>query len=466
MKHLCRASVLLMFIPAMIMAQSTQPGAPGLGDSLYPNFGNGGYDVQHYTLDLSITPASGNIDGITTIDARATQDLSSFNLDLIGLQVESTIVNGAGATFTRNGQELTITPDHPIANQSLFSVMVGYSGIPEAMESVAIALPTGWIRYGRTTPCPCSFVVSEPDGAANFYPVNDHPLDKATYSLRVTVPKPYEVAANGVLMGISDNGDTTTTHTEVTAPMASYLTTINISQFDKATEAGTHGVPIRNYFEVGLNPAYAALFAQQDEMIGYFESLFGSYPFDVYGALVLNNDFNSALEDQTLSVFGKNTLDPSGDNLAIPHELAHQWFGDSVSLSDWSDIWLNEGFATYAEGLWIEHESGRQALDAWARDLYQQLDPERSLPPPMTPPADDLFNISVYLRGGLTLHALRLHVGDSAFFQILQQWYTQHRDGSVTTAELIALANHISGEDLSGLFHDWLYAQPLPPFPT
>ncbi|MFN8452757.1 MAG: M1 family metallopeptidase, partial [Anaerolineae bacterium] len=342
MRRLVGFGVLFLLVGVLtVFAQGDQPGAPGMGDSLYPGFGNGGYDVQHYTLNLSIEPKTGEITGDTLIDAAATEDLSSFNLDLIGLDVSAVTVDGQAAAFARDGQELTITPVQPLASGAAFTVEVRYAGVPEAMTSVAIPVPTGWVAYDGDG-CPCSFVISEPDGAANFYPVNDHPLDKATYTLIVTVPKPYNVALNGVVTGVTDNGDTTTTTSEVNAPMASYLTMIDVSQFDLVTEPGTAGgVPIRNYFEVGVDDATRALFDRQDEMMAYYESLFGAYPFDVYGAVMLNIETGTALETQTLSIFGTDTVstDNSESEVTIAHELAHQWFGDSVSVGDWSDIW-------------------------------------------------------------------------------------------------------------------------------
>ncbi len=477
MKQFLTLALLLLMSAALIVApasaQTAQPGAPGLGDSLYPGFGNGGYDVQHYTLDLTFDPESGRLDGDVTLEATATETLSAFNLDLIGFEIASIQVDGADATFTRARQELTITPAAPLAAGADFTVEVTYSGVPKAISSVALPVQVGWIRWQRGADCPCSIVMSEPDGSANWFPANDHPLDKATYTFHVTVPKPYEVAANGVLIDIVDNGmvggaDTTTT-TEMSQPMASYLATVNIAQFDLVTEPGTHGVPIRNYFQVGIPQASRDQFARQDEMIGFYESTYGEYPFDVYGAVVVDQNLGGALETQTLSIFGKDTVAPSfsDSELVIAHELAHQWFGNSVSLADWGDIWLNEGFATYAEGLWIEHSEGAEALNRWAIQLYTGLGRDRfsGLEPPGKPPANDLFNMSVYERGGLTLHALRLRVGDEVFFELLNQWYERNRDSSVRTADLIALAEELSGQDLSDFFDEWLYAEKLPPIP-
>ena len=441
-------------------------GASGLGDSLYPGFGNGGYDVQHYRLDLAVSDVGAStLNGVTTIEAKATQDLSAFNLDFIGFTIAGITVDGQPAEFSRSGQELTITPATPLAANELFTVEVTYNGAPEAIESVAIPVPTGWVNFGRG-----SFVLSEPDGAANYYPVNDHPLDKATYTFRVTVPKPFAVAANGVLADTIDHGDSTTFVWEARDPMASYLTTVNISEFEVETEEGPNGIPIRNYYAVGLDAAIRAPFARQAEMLAFFGEIFGPYPFEVYGSVVMNTEVGTALEAQTMAIFGVDMInleDISSAERIIAHEVAHQWIGNSVSLADWSDIWLNESFAAYAEGLWVEHTEGREALDAWVRDRYEHVVESREkMTPPGKPAADSLFNDGVYAWGALGLHALRIEVGDKAFFAILRTYFGRFEGGNVRTADFIAVAEEVSGQELGAFFDSWLYSEEIAPMPA
>jgi aminopeptidase N len=443
-----------------------EAGAPGLGDSLYPNFGNGGYDVRHYTLDLSIKHFStSDLHGVVTIEAGALQNLNTFNLDFVGFDIAGIRVNGKPAEFSRDGQELTITPADPLPQGDGFNVEVTYDGRPQAMRSVALPVETGWvISEGE------SFVISEPDGAVTFFPANDHPLDKATYTLRVTVPNPFEVAANGVLTETSNNGTNTLYVFEVNQPMASYLVTINIADFDLETMDGPNGIEIRNYYAVGLPDGMSGAFADQAEMITFFSDTFGPYPFDVYGAVVMNTRIGTALEAQTLSIFGSDMIfldDRTYTNAVIAHELSHQWFGDSVSVADWRDIWLNEGFATYAEGLWLEHEEGRSALDEWVKDLYGYVVDARSyISPPGEPPSDDLFNGGVYDWGALTLHALRLEVGDEAFFKILKTYFGRYENVNASTDDFIAVAEEVSGKDLGAFFEGWLYSKDIAPIPS
>jgi aminopeptidase N len=452
--------------PSAAPSVDVQPGAAGAGDSLYPNLGNGGYDVQHYTLDLTVNDvATGDLSGQTVIDARTTQTLSSLNFDFIGFEIQGITVNGQPAEFERGRQELSVTPSSPLAENESFTVEVRYRGAPGEMDSIAIPIQTGWITFDGG-----SFVLSEPDGAASFYPVNDHPLDKASYTFRVTVPDPYEVAANGVLTETIANEGTTTFVFEAREPMASYLATVNIDEFDLETSQSENGVPIRNYFPTGSPEAMRRPFERQGEMIDYFGEIFGAYPFEVYGALVIDTAFGAALETQTMSIFSKAMIDPNeleGSESVVAHELAHQWFGDSVSLADWRDIWLNESFATYAQGLWTEHTRGSEALNQWVREIYAYvLENRQSMTPPGEPTAERLFNAGVYYWGALGLHALRLEVGDETFFEILQTYHERFKGGNASTADFIAVAEEVSGKELSAFFDSWLYSENLAPIPA
>jgi aminopeptidase N len=252
--------------------------------------------------------------------------------------------------------------------------------------------------------------------------------------------------------------------------MASYLSTVNIGEFDEEIGKSPHGVPLRNFYPAGSKAALRRPFARQGEMLDFYSQTFGPYPFEVYGSLVIDTDVGSALEDQTLSLFGMDMLDPGNvqeTELTVAHELSHQWFGDSISVGDWGDIWLNEGFATYAEGLWIEHTEGAAALNDWVRKIYRDVvDAGNDMVPPGSPPADDLFNLGVYDRGGLTLHALRLKLGDKVFFDLLHTYYDRFKGGNARTNDFIAVAEEISGQDLQTFFDGWLYADQLPPIPA
>lgn len=431
----------------------------GLGDSLYPELGNGGYDVAHYTLELSFDPRADVLTGIATIAASATDDLDTFNLDFVGYEIIDLLVDDRPAAVTRVGRELTIEPTAMVPAGEAFSVRVEYTGPPGPTPSRALPFHVGW----RTATNGTRYVAAEPDGAAAWFPANDHPLDKATFTFRVTVPDPLLAIANGVLTDtITDVGSTTRVY-EMAQPMPTYLATVVIGALavvDDAAATTAAGVPIRNV----LPPAIAAdpppALAQQGEMLAFLEGVFGPYPFDVYGIAVVP-EFPAALENSTLSLFGEGLMDAGILDSVLVHELAHQWFGDHVTPGDWGDVWLNEGFATYAEWLWLEHTAGPEALAEITAATREQMI-LAGLPPPGTPPPADLFNASVYRWGGLTLHALRSEIGDDAFFATLRTYVDRHGGGTARTEDFVAVAEEISGERLDRLFDAWLYGESVP----
>ena len=443
-----------------------QPGAAGLGDSLYPNFGNGGYDVQSYDLDLNVqTVATSALNGLTKIQAKATQNLSRFNLDFIGFSVDDVTVNGRRAQFSRNGQELTITPVQPIEDGEEFAVTVKYNGSPIQIASAAGPPQAGWITFKGG-----SFVMGEPDGAATYYPVNDHPLDKATYTFRVTVPKPYQVAANGILTKTIDSRETTTYLFKAPDPMASYLATLNIAKkFNLATGKAPDGTPIRNYFADGILPSLLKPFDLQPKMVGFFSHLFGPYPFEVYGSVVINTgtaSAGSALETQTLSIFGIDQLEGPEAEQIVAHELSHQWFGNSISIADWHDIWLNESFATYAQGLWIEYTKGHAVFNRWIKSECSFVSKNiADFIMPGKPKANDLFNLGVYDRGAMGLHALRLEIGDDSFFDSLRTYYDRFKGGNVRASDFINVVEAVSQKTLGSFFDRWFYSDGFPVLP-
>ena len=432
------------------------PGSDNLGDPYYPTMGNGGYDVQHYTIDLSVDMMRNFIDGATTLSATATQSLSSFNLDFHALKISSITVNDAPAQFSRSGDELTITPSTPISNGSDFTVVVTYSGVPDPQKDASSpGDPVGWIQDEAGV-----FIISQPSGSMNWYPVNNSPQDKATYTFRITVTKPYLVAANGLLTAQTDNGDTQTFTWESSHLMASYLASVNIGRYEVVTETGPNGLPIRNYFPVGTSARLTPRFSTVGDMITFFSDIYGPYPFESYGVIVVPEDLETAMENQTLSLFGTDMT----DEITVVHELAHQWFGDSVSVKTWDDIWLNEGFATYSEALWIGHSQGEDAFIRYIKDLYWAAD-KLGLASPANPKVGNLFGDSVYIRGALVLEALRVELGDDMFFKIVRTYYDRYKYSSVSTEDFIALAEEVSGQDLQNIFDAWLYSDQLPPMP-
>jgi aminopeptidase N len=459
-------SAALLAVSAAPASAAFTPGASGAGDPFYPQAGNGGYDVQNYSLKLAYEPQNEQLDGDVTITANATQDLSSFNLDLRGYKVDSVTVNGSAASFTRKGQELTITPSAGLRRNRDFSVRVVYSGHANYVLDPDKS-KDGWIPTDDG-----AFVVNEPQGSPTWFPVNDTPKDFATYDFAITVPEGRTALANGVLVSQTDNGDTTTWRWREDSPMVTYLSTATNGVFE-LREGTIAGLPEYNavdpntrlYGQKAPNPELAwTRLAVQPEAVQFLIDLYGPYPFDAVGAIVdyAPNVFYS-LESQTKPNYW---VIPS--ELTIVHELAHMWFGDAVVLERWPDMWLNEGFATWSEWRWTESRPGGTSAAQQFDDLYAI--PEDSaagqdlwFPAPNgLHDASELFHTPVYDRGAMTLQALREKVGEDMFLTIIRSWYGENRHSNVTTADFIALAERVYGQPLDQFFDAWLFQEGKP----
>lgn len=436
--------------------------ALGIGDEYFPTLGNPGYDVEHYILDLVFQPDETRLDGLATIQATATATLDAINIDFATLSANAVFVDGVPATFVAAEEDLVITPVAPIAVGEEFVLDIEYGGTPGQARSASIPFGIGW-----TTTEGQNYVVAEPDAGHTWFPSNDHPLDKATYTFRLNVPDGTTAAANGVLTErITDLGREIFVW-EMDDPMASYLATVVIGDFDIVDDpAGSAeaSVPIRHVLPAGTTIEDWSGLERTGEMIVFLEELFGPYPFDTYGVAIVDG-FGAALENQTLSLIDRNVAGSFFFDIVLVHELAHHWYGNSVSPATWQDIWLNEGFASYAEWLWIERETSRQVLET---DIAQEREDFASagFPPPGEPPVFELFGPAVYRVGAMTLHALRLTVGDATFFEILRMYAADYAGGNATTADFIEIAERVSATELSDLFEAWLYERAIPEFPA
>ncbi|GHJ42685.1 peptidase [Catellatospora sp. TT07R-123] len=437
--------------PRLAPPETTTFDPAGVGDPYLPTAGNGGYDVANYDLKLRYAPATGRLDGTAAITATTARALTEFHLDLHGLTVTAVDVDGAPAVTSRDGDELIVTPATPLAADQLFVTTVAYGGVPTPLEDRDLG--TG--GFFRTADG--AVAVGEPASASTWFPVNDHPRDKARYTIDVTVPTGLTAVSNGVPSGQATEGTWTSWRWEVTAPMAPYLAMLAIGKF-RVVSGEYEGKPVFTAVADSVRGGDAdTALARTPEIATFLAQWFGPYPFDSYGGVVVDDQrVDEALENQTRPIYPADTFRRGPDTVTIAHELAHQWFGDSVSLTQWSDIWLNEGFATYAEWMWGEHEGGPTVRERFDR-LYRDPDNRIWTVPPGAPGREDMFSRSVYQRGAMTLQALRDHVGDDAFFTILRTWAKQHRDGNATTGDFTALAEKVAGEPLSGFFDAWLY---------
>jgi aminopeptidase N len=429
-------------------------GAFGVNDPFFPFAGNGGYDVKDYDLKLSWDPTTGVLSGDVTIEAKTTQALSRFNLDLRGFDISRVTVNKKPAAFTRDGQELIITPAKPVAAREDLKINVRYEGVPETVIDPDGAVD-GWIPTADG-----AIALSEPQGSPSWFPVSDHPTDKATMTLAMTVPSSLTVLSNGLPEDPKKRGKDTTYVWRESRPMATYLATIAIGQYTVTRGVTSAGIPIINGVNANLAAASQPSIDRIGEILDWETTILGKYPYESVGAIVADApDVGYALETQTRPVFTFEV-----DDATMVHELAHQWLGNSVTLKTWPDIWLHEGFATYFEWLWSEREGGDTPAQI-ADSEYNRIAATRpfwSIAPAALPGPEELFGAPGYLRGSMTLQALRTDVGDSVFFDILRTWAQANKDGNVSTADFIALAQAKSGRDLTQLFNIWLYTPSKP----
>jgi len=440
-------------------ADPFRPGAAGIGDPYFPLAGNGGYDVAHYDLALRYDPIPGSLAGVATITATATQNLSGFDLDFVGLTVRTITVNGAAATWTREGQELAVAPGEGLAAGRKFTAVITYDGIVDPLLSGSDAR-----GFARTLTG--AVFAGEPEAASSWFPVNEHPLDRASYTVHADVPEGLTAISNGALAGRTTTGGRTVWTWQAAEPMASYLALLAIGNYDlRAYE--TAGVRYWDAVDTVLGPDYAkAALARQPRVLDVLGRLFGKYPFDIAGGVVPAAGIGFALETQTRPVYSPKFFTDGGGEGVIVHELAHQWFGDDLPLASWRSIWLNEGFASYAQWLYAEATGGQSADAAFAQAWADtENDAEFWKVRIGDPTPDHLFDRAVYTRGAMTLHQLRRVVGDATFFRIVQTWVSTHAGTNVRIEQFIATAQKVAKRDLTAFFDTWLFTGARPTLP-
>ncbi|GLW97323.1 M1 family metallopeptidase [Microtetraspora sp. NBRC 16547] len=453
----------LIGVPAAQPALAA-PGAPGaprysagaasVGDPYFPDQGNGGFDVQHYDIAFSYDPASRHMDATTTITAVATQDMDQFNLDFRGPEITELKVDKHPAAFTRDGQELAVTPRPKLKSGQVFTVTVKYAGTPPVITDPDGSLE-GWVPTDDG-----AFVAGEPQGAPAWFPGSDHPTDKATFTFHVTVPEGVTAVGNGQLLSQATEDGKTTFVWDSTEPMATYLATVTIGNFTVTESKTPSGIPIYTAVDPRLVAQSANTVSKIPDIMEYFSTIFGPYPFASTGAIIDRApNVGYALETQTKPIFSSS---PSIGTMA--HELAHQWYGDSVTPTRWSDIWLNEGFATYATWLWTEHTGGATAQQTFnGSSNYGRAATSSFWQTVLSDPGPvDMFGSVPYNRGAMTLHALRGKIGDTAFFKLIKDWAAEHRHGNADTAAFIRSAEKASGMDLTAFFDVWVFQKGKP----
>ncbi len=431
---------------------TSDPGSLVPPDPYLPALGNRGIDVQSYDLAIAYEPGSGTLRGDATLQVRALRRLASFHLDLTGMRVQQVTIDGTRARASRTEGELIVRPSVAIARGKDFAVRVRYFGLPEPSLIPGIQAANGWIPTSDG-----AVTLDEPNGSNHWFPSNDHPSDKATFTFRISVPTPLVAVANGSLQQRSETNGRNIWVWSDPAPMATYLAQVAIGDLIIDDRPAVNGVAIRNVYAPQLADDAKKAADETPAMLDFFTGWFGKFPFDVYGILVPAEGIDGlAFEAQTLSTFAPNALQSS----IVAHELAHQWFGDQVSPASWDETWLAEGFATYGQWLWEEHALGVPiaaniglARSHVARDTDTATD---------DPGLDNMFGIASYERGALVLHALRLKLGDDGFRAFLAEYLDRFGGKSASTEDLIAVASDVANADLESFLRPWLGPGPLP----
>lgn len=446
---------------------STADDGSALPDPYTPGHGTDQYSVSSYKLTLEYRVSSNRLDGRAEISGviagPETESVSSLVLSLAGLNVGRVTLNGERVRKVRSSNgRLTVSPADPLPGGSPFTLDIRYSGSPSPLSGT-------WGDVGWEELTDGALVAGQPTGAPSWFPCNDHPRMKAAFTISVSTDAGYRAVCNGTLTSHSVQSSRETWVYESPAPMATYLATVQIGRYQLAEIDDDGDVPQYVAAPAALLPAARETLSRQRSMMRTFTERFGDYPFPAYTVVVADDDLEIPLEAQTLSIIGRNHLSPEWETQRlIAHELAHQWFGNSVTVSSWKDIWLHEGFACYAEWIWSE-ESGslsaaRRARDAWAGLSAGPEDIRIGTPGP-----SDMFDDRVYKRGACALHALRETVGNKRFFATLREWTSRFQHANAGTADFISLANEVcadrSGFDAAKMLHPWLYETRLPELP-
>ncbi|BCM69955.1 MULTISPECIES: M1 family metallopeptidase [Streptomyces] len=464
-----RTAALLASAVSVCLVAAAAPAEPlGVGDRLYPYLGNPGYDVASY--DLSLTYPGTNdrpLQAVTTIDAWTTADLERLNLDFAHGTVRSVEVDGRPAGFTSAGEDLVVTPEHPLAERSRIRITVRHTSDPVYREDQQ----GGWVRTSDGLA-----MANQADAAHLVFPCNDHPSDKAMFTFRITAPNGYTAVANGLPAGAERVGRDTTWTYRTQHPMATELAQVSIGRSAVVHRAGPHGLPLRDVVPAADRTALEPWLAKTPDQIAWMESKVGRYPFETYGVLMAQASTGFELETQTLSLFEKHLFtEPAYPRWYIEsimvHELSHQWFGNSVTPRSWSDVWLNEGHATWYEALYAEETADRPLADRMkaaygASDRWREAGGPPARPKPPAPGQKiGIFRPNIYDGAALVLYALRQEIGTPAFERLQRIWVQEHRDRTATTSDFVRLAAAVSGRDLRGFFQAWLYGETTPPMP-
>ncbi|HEY6145613.1 MAG TPA: M1 family metallopeptidase [Solirubrobacterales bacterium] len=438
-------SALAAAVPALAAKPADEP--------FFPRAGNEGYDALHYEVRLAYKPKSGRVEASTTIDAAATESLERFAFDFFGPKVSAVQVGLEPARFRRKPGKLIVFAPREIAKGERFTALVRYAGLPPKLTDPD-GSQEGWFRTDDGV-----IAVGEPQGTAAWIPCDNVPTDKAGFEFEITVPDGLKAVANGRRRrDVNRRGSVQISWVEA-APMSTYLAVLNIGR-GRIVKSRAGELPTWTLIDPRLERGSLAPLAALPEVIRFEAGVFGAYPFDSAGSIVdYAPSLGYALETQSRPIYAYVP-----DVTTIVHETAHQWFGDSVGLERWPQIWLNEGFATWAQWYYAERHGGRSAEAIFKRLNRVPASDQRfwNPPPARLASARDLFDPTTYVRGAMALQALRQKIGTKPLLHLLRRWTTEHRRGNAAIGQFTDLAEEVSGRGLKPLFQRWLYQRGKP----
>ncbi len=420
------------------------------------------FDVTRYFLDLNFDEQEETVSGAVEITATSlVNGLQHVVLDLQSNMTVNVVTQGLPfLAFTRVGNTVDITLKAPVNAGQSFTIKVVYEGSPLMTGFGAL----GWNKYSTTGDGQMVWSLSEPEGARFWWPCKDRPDDKAQVEEWWTVKSSWIATGNGVLAGVDTmpNGKKRYRWAS-TNPLTTYLVSVAATNYQTFSHTYTPlaggSMPVDYYvYPEDFSDAQVS-FSATVSMIEFYAQLFGEYPFvdDKYG--MSSFPFGGAMEHTTNTSYGYPLINGAHTyDFVVAHELAHQWWGDSISPETWPNIWLNEGFATYSEALWFEHLGGSSSYASYMNGLYSS-----SFSGPVYDPFD-LFSSTVYDKGAWVLHMLRGVMGDTAFFQGMRNWYTARKDGTGNTAQFQANMEALHGGTLDWFFAEWVYLANSPKY--
>lgn len=425
-------------------------------DSVYPEIGEPVVDALHYDLGLTWIPGKDRLVGREALTFRAAVSAARIPLDFNEqLTISRIRVDGRPAEFTVDGTRLLV--EHPVTADEQYVLTVAYAGTPATAPAPSARSDfdqgVGW----SITPEHETWTLQEPYGAFTWYVVNDHPSDKALYDFTLSVEAPWQGVANGQLVAHAGDGERTINRWRLSDPAAPYLVTVAFGDLRSTDLTSTSGVPLQVWADAD-GAALPGETSYLPEAVDWVEAILGPYPFDSLGILVVDN--TSGMETQTMITLGDTRYSLSAGT--IVHEVVHQWYGDTVTPADWSDVWMNEGMAMYLQGVWQAEQEGvpvDEVMAGWAEF-------EPGLRADAGPPGDfdpELFGDSnIYYGPALMWHALRDRIGDDAFFRVLREWPVDQANGTADRVEYVDWIEATAGEELSAFFDDWLLSEESP----